>query len=274
MAVSVRALVGIINIFEILAIRSGVAIVVLLALLAAQPELRPLVRPRRMGLNFLRNSVHYGAQYCWALSLTMLPLATVFALEFTMPAWTMLLAAWLLGERLTPSRIGVLVLGLLGALIILRPGLAVFNPASLLVLLAALGLAVVMITTKQLTATESTFAIIFWMSVIQLPLTMIGSSPAAFLKLGLSDVPAILGVGIAGLTSHYCLSNAFRAGDASVVVPLEFMRIPLIAAVGWIFYGETLDIFVFAGAAVIVAGVLWNLRAEATRATAIAQIGP
>lgn len=274
MAVSVRRLAATINIFEILAIRSGVAIVVLLALLAAQPALRQLVRPQRMRVHFLRNSVHYAAQYSWALSLTLLPLATVFALEFTMPAWTMLLAAWLLGERLTPSRIGVVVLGLAGVLIILRPGLAAFNPASLLVLLAALGFAVVMITTKQLTETESNFAIIFWMAVIQLPLAMIGSSPAAFLKLGVADVPAMLGIGIAGLTSHYCFSNAFRSGDATVVVPLDFMRIPLIAVVGWMFYGEALDIFVFAGAVVIVAGVLWNLRAEATRATAMAEIGP
>ena len=71
-----------------------------------------------------------------------------------------------------------------------------------------------------------------------------------------------MGVGIAGLTSHYCLSNAFRAGDATLVVPLDFMRIPLIAVVGWAFYGERLDIFVLLGALIIVAGVLWNLRSE------------
>ena len=75
-----------------------------------------------------------------------------------------------------------------------------------------------------------------------------------------------LGVGIAGLTSHYCLSNAFRAGDATLVVPLDFMRIPLIAVVGWVFYGEALDIFVLLGALIIVSGVLWNLRAESRRA--------
>jgi uncharacterized membrane protein len=78
-------------------------------------------------------------------------------------------------------------------------------------------------------------------------------------------LPAI-GVGIAGLTSHYCLSNAFRSGDATLVVPLDFMRIPLITVVGWAFYGERLDIFVLLGALIIVAGVLWNLRAESTRA--------
>ena len=100
------------NIFEILAIRSGGSLVILLALLVVRPELRVHALPRRMGLNALRNTVHYASQYAWALSLTMLPLAMVFALEFTMPAWTALLAVWLLHERMSPSRIGVVVFGL------------------------------------------------------------------------------------------------------------------------------------------------------------------
>ena len=72
----------------------------------------------------------------------------------------------------------------------------------------------------------------------------------------------LLLIGTAGLFAHFCLSNAFRAGDASVVVPLDFLRIPLIAFVGWMFYGERLDLLVFAGAGIIVSGIVWNLRAE------------
>ena len=219
-----------------------------------------------MGLNFFRNGVHYASQFCWALSLTMLPLAMVFSLEFTMPAWTALLAAWVLHEKMTPSRLGVVVLGLVGVLIILRPGVTAFNPAALLVLVAAFGYAITMITTKQLTATETTFGIIFWMAVIQFPLSLLGSNPATLLNLEVRHILPAIGVGIAGLTSHYCLSNAFRSGDATLVVPLDFMRIPLIAVVGWAFYGERLDIFVLLGALVIIAGVLWNLRSEAARA--------
>lgn len=267
MAVSIRALAkGGLSIFEILAIRSGVALLVLLVLLAVRPDLRVHVLPRRMGLNLLRNTVHYAAQYAWAVSLTMLPLAMVFALEFTMPAWTALLAVWLLHERMTPSRAGVVVLGLIGVLVILRPGIASFNPAAMLVLLAAFGYAVTMITTKKLTMTETTFGIVFWMAVIQLPLSLIGSDPAVFFHLEVRHILPAIGVGTAGLTSHYCLSNAFRAGDATLVVPLDFMRIPLIAVVGWAFYGEQLDIFVLLGALIIVAGVLWNLRSETARA--------
>lgn len=267
MAISIRQLArGGFNIFEILAIRSGGALVVLLALLAVRPDLRVHALPRRMGLNTLRNTVHYASQYSWALSLTMLPLAMVFALEFTMPAWTALLAVWLLHERMTLSRLGVVVFGLMGVLVILRPGIADFNPAAFLVLAAAFGYAITMIATKKLTMTETTFGIVFWMAVLQFPLSLIGSDPNVYLHLDIRQVFPLLGVAIAGLTSHYCLSNAFRAGDATLVVPLDFMRIPLIAVVGWVFYGEPLDLFVLLGALIIVGGVLWNLRAETARA--------
>jgi drug/metabolite transporter (DMT)-like permease len=161
----------------------------------------------------------------------------------------------------------VVVLGLVGVLVILRPGIADFNPAAMLVLGAAVGYSIVMITTKKLTATETTFGIVFWMAVIQLPLSLIGSDPTVFLHVEVRHILPIIGVGVAGLTSHYCLSNAFRSGDATLVVPLDFMRIPLIAVVGWAFYGEALDIFVLMGALIIVAGVLWNLRSEHARSS-------
>jgi len=268
MAVSVRGMAAQgFSIFEILGTRSAAALLILGGAALAWPQLRAETRARRMRLHFLRNSVHYGSQYAWALGLTLLPLAMVFSLEFTMPAWTALLATWLLKEKITPSRIGVVLLGIVGVLVMLRPGIADINPAVFVVLAAAFGFAIVMIATKKLTVTESTFAIIFWMSVIQLPISLIGSAlignPGAFLSLNAGAILPLLGLGIAGTSSHYCLTNAFRAGDATVVVPLDFMRIPLIAVVGWALYGESLDIFVLLGALIIIMGVLWNLRSEA-----------
>ncbi|KQZ01399.1 hypothetical protein ASD45_11475 [Pseudolabrys sp. Root1462] len=266
MAISIRQLShGGLSIFEILAIRSGLALVILLLLMLAKPELRHLAQPMNMRLNLFRNTIHYAAQFAWAVSLTMLPLATVFALEFTTPAWTALFAVWFLGERMTVSRAGVVVLGLVGVLVILRPGIASFNPAAGLVLMAAVGYGTMMTVTKKLTATQSTFGIIFWMAVIQFPLSLLGSNLSVYLDSSLYDLRHILpaiAVGIAGLTSHLCLTNAFRAGDATLVVPLDFMRIPLIAVVGWAFYGEALDVWVLVGALIIIAGVLWNLQSE------------
>jgi drug/metabolite transporter (DMT)-like permease len=263
MAVSIRELSATLSIMEILSARAAIGLLLVGALLAIRPELRRALNRRRLRLHVLRNTIHFGAQYLWATSLLLLPLSTVFALEFTMPAWTMLLATPFLDERMTPSRIGAVVLGLFGVFVILRPGIETFHPAALIVLAAALGYAVQNIATKKLTTTESTFAIVFWMNVIQLPLGLIGADPFFATKLALPELPALAGVGIAGLSAHYCMSNAFRAGDASLVVPLDFLRIPLIAVVGWWLYGEPLDMFVFAGAGLIILGLLWNLRREA-----------
>ena len=265
MAVAFRKLAESLSIMEILATRNGLGLTVMVTLLILSCELRPLVRSRRPALTLFRNTIHLGAQYLWAMSVLLLPLATVFALEFSAPAWALLLAVPVLGERLTASRVGSVVLGLIGLLVILRPGLETFRPETLLVLAAAVGFAVTMITTKKLTMTDSTFAIIFWMNMIQLPLTLVPSDPLFVMKLSLGQLPAFAAVGVAGLASHYCLANAFRAGDASVVVPLDFLRIPLIAVIGWWLYGEALDALVFIGAGLIIVGVLWNLQSEARR---------
>jgi len=265
MAVSIRALARTFNVFEILAMRNAAGLAILLAVVCARPALRASLWPRRMGMHGVRNSVHFAAQYAWALSITLLPLATVFALEFTNPAWLALLAAWLLQERMTTSRAGAVVLGFLGVAVILRPGLEAFQPAALIILGAAFGFAVSTIATKKLIVTETTFAILFWMNAMQLPMNLVGSSPSFVAKIDTALALPMLGVAIAGLSSHFCLTNAFRHGDATIVVPLDFLRIPLIALIGWSIYGEPLDGFVFAGAAIIITGIIWNLRAEATR---------
>lgn len=265
MAISIRALSDKLSVMEILATRSGFGLTLLLCALAVRPQFRADINLKRIGMHGVRNIAHFAGQYLWASGLLLLPLATVFSLEFTMPAWTVLLATLFLGEKLTASRVGAVILGIVGVIVILRPGVSSFQPATLLVLSAALCYALTMIATKVLTANQTTFAIIFWMNVIQLPLALIGSDLSAWGALDLHHVPAILGLGIAGFTSHFCLSNAFRAGDASVVVPIDFLRIPLIAVVGWWLYGEHVDVLVFVGAGIIISGVLWNLRAEARR---------
>jgi drug/metabolite transporter (DMT)-like permease len=265
MAVSVRALAATLTVMEIIALRAALGLIVMCIIAATYAELRAGINGRHWALHLFRNTVHLGAQYLWTLSLLLLPLATVFALEFTTPAWALLLAVPVLGERMTASRIGAVMLGLAGVLVIMRPGLRTFHPAALLVLAAAIGLAITLITTKKLTATQSSFAIIFWMNLVQAPLALIASQPLFVTKLAASQLPAVLAIGGTGLISHYCLANAFRSGDASMVVPLDFMRIPLIAIIAWWLYGEPLDLFVFLGAALIIAGILWNLRAEAGR---------
>jgi drug/metabolite transporter (DMT)-like permease len=274
MAVAIRGLAGSLSILEILTVRAVLGMLIILSIMAVRPELRHSIKTHRFGLHLLRNGVHFGSQYLWAWSLLLLPLATVFALEFTMPAWTILLAPFFLGERMTPSRIGAVILGIAGVLVIVRPGMETFQPASLMVLAAAFGYAINIITTKKLTATDSTFAIVFWMNAIQIVLGVAGAGVMFVSKIDWHLAPAIIAIGTAGLFAHYCMTNAFRAGDASVVVPLDFLRIPLIAVVGWWLYSEPVDIFVFAGAGLIISGILWNLRNETRRPVAVGNLAP
>jgi len=272
-ALAIRALGKQLNIFEVLSIRSGFGLAVLLVLVAARPALRRELVLRHMGLHLARNATHFAGQYTWALAVTLLPFATVFALEFTTPAWVALLAAIVLGERMTRSRLGSVVLGFLGVVVIVRPGLSSFQPMALLVLGAAFAFAVSLIATKSLTNRVSTFTVIFWMNAMQLPMALswplivaaTGGPPLFVARLGPDLILPAVVLGVVGLTSHYCLTQAFRSGDATIVVPMDFLRIPLIALIGWMFYGEPLDAFVFLGAGLIICGILWNLQAEARR---------
>jgi drug/metabolite transporter (DMT)-like permease len=265
MAVSVRMLADAFSVFEIISIRSAGGLAILLPLLLVRPALRAALVPSQMGLHVARNSLHFVTNAIWTVCVTLLPLATVFALDFTAPAWVALLAVLFLGERLTPSRIGSVVLGFIGTLIILRPGFDSFQPAALLMLLTAFGLAVTGIITKKLTATVSIFAILFWMNAMQLPMALIGSDSFFLLKMTSDHVVPTIVFAITGLSSHYCLANAFRVADATVVIPLDFLRVPAIAVIGWALYGEHIDVFVVVGAAVVITGILWNLHAESRR---------
>ena len=262
MAISVRQLGGVLNLFELLMVRSVGGLAILLIVMAAQPSLFGYIALRRPGMHLLRNGSHFIANLCWTNAVIVMPLATVFAIEFLMPVWAGLLAVLFLGERFTVSRAGSIALGFLGVLIILRPGIEAFQPAALGVLLASLGYAVSNIGTKKLIPVQSTIAILFWMNLMQAVMALVGIDLAFPLRLGAHDWIWAIGIAVGGTAAHYCLTNALRVADAMVVIPLDFLRIPLIAFVGWMFYAERLDLLVFVGGGIIVAGIMWNLRAE------------
>jgi drug/metabolite transporter (DMT)-like permease len=259
MAVSVRELLQSVGNFEILAIRSFMSLLFLLFLLPRHGL--AALRTRHFGLHVLRNVFHFGGQYAWVYAISLLPLATVFAIEFTMPVWAAVLAMIFLGERLNPGRVVMLVLGVAGVLVMLRPGMAVIQPAALVMLLGAFAYASTMIATKRLAGHDSAFAILFYMAVIQLPLGLIPALPQ-WVWPGLRDLPWVVALGVVGLSAHYCMTRAFRIADAMVVVPIDFLRLPLIAVVGALAYGEPLDLAIMVGAAVIFAGTFYSIRRE------------
>ena len=259
MAVAVRELADTMGSFEILFLRSAISLAIM-AVVVGYVGLEP-VRTRRFGLHVLRNLFHFSGQYAWVYSIAVLPLAMVFAIEFTMPVWSAILAVMLMGERLNHGRIVMLALGLLGILIILKPGVEAVPPAALIMLLGSFAYAMTMIGTKQLAKTDSAIAVLFWMSVIQVPLGLV---PALreWVTPGLADLPWVLAVGVTGLSAHFCLTRSLRIADATLVIPIDFLRLPLIAVVGMLFYGEPLQPSILIGAAVIFAGTYYSIRRE------------
>jgi drug/metabolite transporter (DMT)-like permease len=212
-----------------------------------------------VGRHVARNALHFLGQWCWLYGLSVLPIAEVFAIEFSSPIWVALLASVFLAERLTRSRVVAIGLGFTGILVLLRPGVEIIDAASLVVLAAALSYAIAFVITKNLVGRDSPFVVIWWMNVVQLPL-------GAVLSIGNLVVPSwplagwLVAVGVTGVTSHYCLSRALRHGDVSVVMPIDFLRLPLGALVAWLVYAEVLDPFLVVGGALILAGNWVNLR--------------
>src|ERR1043165_3863170 len=264
-ALSVRALSERLSAVEMMSVRRAGGLIFLFLLTVVRPDLLDGLRAHRMGLQGVRSVVNFVSQICWTIAIVVLPFATVFALEFTAPAWVALLAVLFLGERMTLTRAMALIVCSIGVLVILRPGMQSFQPAALLVIFGALLFAITAILTKKLVESETTFAIVFWMNLIQFPLNLAGSDPTFIFRIEPSMVLPLIGIAVAALSIHYCLANAFRYGDAMIVIPMDFLRVPLVALIGWTFYGEHLDAFVFPGAALILPGVLWNVRSETQR---------
>ena len=222
------------------------------------------IRTKRLGMQVSRGAIHFLAQYGWFFGITIIPLADVFALEFTAPIWTVIFAFLFLRERISLSRLGGVGIGFVGILIVLRPGVEVIEPAAVIVLISAALYAVAYIMVKTLTKTDSPLCIMFYMSIVQLTIaTPIFAADWA----APSDVTLwgwVLAVGISGLTAHYCLAQALMRSDASTIMPIDFCRLPIIMLIGFCFYGEQIDVWVLVGALVIVLGNSLNIREAST----------
>ena len=263
MAVAVRELLRHMGVVEILFFRTVVTLLLVLAVLP-RTGLAPL-RTRLFRFHLARALMHLGGQSCWMYAIGALTLATVFAIEFTMPVWVAVLAVPFLGERMNRNRMVMLVLGLVGVAIILRPDVGGFHFAALVMLLGSALFAGNILITKRLSTSDSPYAVLFWMSVVQLPITLAGALPQ-WVAPQLSDLPWILAIGAGSFIAHYTLTRAMKLGDATLVVPIDFVRLPLIAAVGAIFYGEPLQLNILVGASIIFLGIYYSISRETRRA--------
>lgn len=262
-AVAGRALAGGLDTFEVMLYRSLVGVAVLVAAAVALGKTEDL-RPRHFGVHLLRNVMHFAGQNLWLYALSLITLAQLCALEFSYPILVALTAPLLLGERLTKVRVGAALVGFAGILIVARPfGAGGFSVGLLAALLCAVGFAGAAIVTKKLTRRTSVLAILFWLTVMQSAFGLIcaGLDGAVALPAG-AALPWVLAIGIGGLGAHLCLTKALSLAPASIVTPIDFLRLPLLAVIGSLFYAEALDLWVLVGGAVIFAANLINIRTE------------
>jgi len=263
MAVAGRAVSFEHDTFELMLYRSLVGLTVVLVVGGWSGTLRQITR-RHMGWHFSRNISHFAGQNLWFYAITVAPLAQVFALEFTSPLWVTILAPFFLGERLTRTRALAAILGFIGILIVARPGVNALSPGLIAAGVAAIGFAGSAVFTRRLTRSETITCILFYLTSMQAVFGLIGAGYDGDISLpSAATLPWLVMIGFAGLIAHFCLTKALSLAPATVVIPIDFTRLPLIALIGMAFYAEPLDAFVFLGAAVIFGANFMNVRAEA-----------
>lgn len=277
MAVSGRAAAAELDTFEIMLYRSVLGFAAVLVLAGTFGTLRQ-VTTRNLHLQVARNISHFAGQNLWFYAITVAPLAQVFALEFTMPVWVILLAVLLLGERLTMVRIVSALIGFAGILVITRPWAAGLGPGVIPGALCAIGFAGAAVFTKLLTRTETVTCILFWLTAFQSVFGLIMSGWDGDIALPSAGmVPWVIVIAVAGLVGHYCMTQALRLAPATVVVPIDFTRLPLAAVIGMAVYAEPLEWAVLLGALLIFGGNylnIWSEQRAARIARAAAVSGP
>ncbi|GGL80141.1 DMT family transporter [Wenxinia marina] len=259
MALAGRAVSVELDTFEIMLYRSLAGILIVLAAASAFGT-RGQIRAHRMGLHGLRNVAHFSGQNLWFFAITAAPLAQVFALEFTQPIWAILLAPLVLSERITKVGLASAAIGFCGILIVARPSAETLSPGLIAAALAAIGFAFSALFTRRLTRTETVTSILFWLTVMQAVLGLVCAGiDGAIAVPSTAALPYVLLISVAGLVAHFCLTTALSLAPASLVMPIDFARLPLVAVIGMLVYAEPLDPFVFLGAGVIVFANWLNL---------------
>ena len=256
MAIGARELAGEIPVFQTLFVRSAVGLLCVVAILYVTKQ-AALIKTKALGLHVFRNSFHLAGQYGWFLGIGLLPLAEVFALEFTVPIWTAIFASIVLKETLTRRKLIAIACGLLGVLVIVQPGVAIVNVASLIVLGAAICYAIAHTSTKALSATEKPIVILFYMCLVQLPVALALSLSAWVWPVGVQWV-WLVSIALSALSAHYCMVKAMHYAEITIIVTMDFLRLPLIAMLGMLLYQEQFEFAIMLGGALMLLGNLVN----------------
>ena len=259
MAILVRYLTPKYHVLELIFLRNVVNLALMVPWLATAGL--AALRTNRLGAHVARNGLLYAGNVAWYIGVTLVPLAELSALQFTMPIFTVVMAGLVLRETIGVHRALVIAAGFAGTLIIVRPGAGELGTGPLAVLAAAFLYSCVYIVTKQLSGTDSGNQVVFYMSLFILIFSAI---PAAIVwrTPDLSDAAPLIAMGVLGYATHYCVTRSMAAADASFVVPFDFLRLPLSVGFGYVLFAEQLEPWTWLGAAVIFAGAYYNTWCE------------
>lgn len=251
MAVAGRAVALDMDTFEIMMYRSVIGFTLVVAIVFAMQRQSDL-KFRKLGVHGLRNISHFAGQNLWFYAITVAPLAQVFTLEFTSPIWALFLAALVLGERLTAIKVGTAFIGFIGILIVSRPFGGTIEIGLVTAALSAIGFAGSAVFTRLLTRTETIASILFFLTLMQFFFGLIFAGFDGDIAIPTQESwPWLALIAVCGLVAHLCMTTALSLAPAAVVMPIDFIRLPVIALVGMLFYAEALDWYVFLGAVVI-----------------------
>ena len=267
MAIAGREVSFELDTFEIMMYRSFIGIAIVLILGSYFGTLGQITR-RHLGTHLTRNIAHFTGQNLWFYAVTLIPLTQLFALEFTSPLWVLLLSPMVLGERLTRMRVLAAVMGFVGILVITRPWEFGISFGVTTAALSAVAFAWTTLMTKKLTRSETVTCVLFYLTVTQAVFGIICAGYDGDIAVpSMVALPYVVIIALCGLLAHFCITSALSVAPATVFIPVDFARLPVIAVIGMLAYGEALDILVVAGAILIFVGNYSNILHETRERT-------
>ncbi len=265
MAALVKLLSADLNSFQIAFFRCAVGLCVTVPLVA--PAWRTAFRTQALGLHLGRAVAGISAISCGFYAFAHLPLATATAITFTKPLFMIVLAVLFLGETVRWRRWAATLVGFGGVLIMLRPGVAAFDPAMLVSLAQALSIAVAVLLVKRMPPGESTLTVLFYFAVLS-TLGLLWPALAVWQTPSWTQLGLLLLMGLSGVAAQAAVVTGYRLGEATAVVPFDYTRLLFAAAFGFMLFVEVPDVFTVLGAAVIVASTITIARHESRAGTA------
>ncbi len=267
MSAIAKELVQELPVFEVVFFRQFFGTIILASLFFRKGA-NPL-RTHRIGMHGLRALFNIVAIIAYFTSLGLVPLAQVSALGFTSPLFASVFAVLILGEAVRTPRVVGLILGLVGAIIILRPGFEDVSAGSLYAIGSAASWAAAMTCIKALSRTDTSVTITFYAALLQLPIALV---LALFVWQWptLEQLGLLLIISVIGTLAQISLSQAFREADSTVILPMDFTKLIWASLLGYLVFSEIPDLWAWVGGVVVFSGVLWVAYSEKKRRSASA----